>query len=415
MRNLLLLSYILLFVCQGCTTKRASSSVIAGEENKSPSVSPSTEQKLSFEEANTQFAFKIFGKIDSSSKHDANILISPLSISYALSMTLNGANGGTGIAMKKVLGYQGYSNGEINLANSDLSKNLFREGTGVDISTANSIWSVNGIPVKQSFITVLNDYYSAESKSFSPNDPSVPSKINGWIGEKTDGMIKEMVDRLDPSVALMLINAVCFEGEWSSGFDEEASIDANFYLSTGGTKTVKMMEQTNEFKVFVGDNFSMVELVYGDGSYVMDVILPDTATGIDGFMPQFTAQSYSAWVEASAHRTTSVSLPRFKYGYKSELNDILIDMGMGMAFGGRADFSGISEGYPFAIDNVLHQAYIETTETGTKAAAATIVAVKTVALRPENPFIFKADHPFLFIIRETTSNTIIFMGKTVTP
>ena len=176
-----------------------------------------------------------------------------------------------------------------------------------------------------------------------------------------------------------------------------------------------MMRRTDETMIFNGDNLDIAEIPYGDGNFVLDIILPHKDTEIDKIIDILSVQTFNNWINNANPIQTELSIPRFKYGYKIELNKILSEMGMEIAFGGRADFSGISRGYPLSIDKVTHQTFIETTEKGTEAAAATVVGIKRTAFIPEERFVFNADHPFIYLIREKKSNTIIFVGLVTNP
>ena len=160
-----------------------------------------------------------------------NIMISPLSISYALSMTLNGADGETRDAMLEALRINGITIDAFNNSYKDLTKALLSVDKRVLMSIANSVWTENDFTVKQAFIDILTNYYNAESKSFDINDASAPDKINAWIEDKTNGLIKDMIEDLQDNTVMLLINAIYFKGKWKSQFDESKTIDMPFYKS----------------------------------------------------------------------------------------------------------------------------------------------------------------------------------------
>jgi serpin B len=173
-----------------------------------------------------------------------------------------------------------------------------------------------------------------------------------------------------------------------------------------------MMKQTSDYKIYIGEGFTLAELPYGQGNFVMDVILPDDNNGIDNLISLIDGNTLNGWLNMMSSRKTVLSFPRFKYGYKKELTHILTDMGMGITFGNYADFSNISD-LKLYISLVLHQAVIETNEEGTEAAAATIVGISNTAVM--EPLTLNIDHSFMYIIRETTTNSILFMGRVVDP
>ncbi|MDX9725192.1 MAG: serpin family protein, partial [Bacteroidales bacterium] len=267
--------------------------------------------------------------------------------------------------------------------------------------------------VKKPFLDILSEYYKAEAGSFDIDDPSAPDAINEWIEEKTNGLITEMIQTLPDNTVMLLINAIYFKGQWKMQFDEKATSDMPFFRSGGGTVNVPMMKQKENFRFFQGDGFKIAEFPYGQGNFVMDVILPDEADGLTEVMARLGGSGFSSWINAMTEKELQVSFPRFKYGFRLTLKEILTDMGMGIAFTDAASFSNISEQYDLLINEVTHQSFIETNEEGTEAAAATVVEVGTTSVPVI--LVFNMDHPFIYIIRETTTNSIIFMGRVSDP
>jgi serine protease inhibitor len=372
-----------------------------------------TSDQVSLIGSENSFAFDIFRKVLENSQVSENLIISPISISSALSMTMNGANGQTLDAMLEALRITGITPSIINESYKNLTNALLSVDKRVSISIANSVWTENNFVVKKPFINILTEFYDAESESFDANDPSAPGKINNWIDSKTNGLIKNMIDQLDNNTVMLLINAIYFKGKWESQFDKTKTIQGSFYKQDGMTSQVPMMKQISDFKVYDGDGFTMAEFPYGQGNFVMDVILPDENTGIDNLMPLITENNFTEWLNHMGGRKTDLTFPRFKYGYKKQLNDILSSMGMEIAFTDNADFSNISD-IDLLISFVLHQAFIDTNEEGTEAAAATVVGIIATSTGT-GPIILNLDHPFIYIIRETTTNSILFMGRVADP
>lgn len=372
-----------------------------------------TADQVSLIESENSFAFDIFKKVIENSGGSENVIISPLSISCALSMTLNGANGSTRDAMLAALRLNGITPGIINNSYNNLSEALLSVDKRVLISIANSVWTGNNFVVKKPFTDILTGFYNAESKSFDVTDSLAPKQINSWIESKTNGLIKNMIDKLNDNTVMLLINAIYFKGKWKSQFDVVNTVQRSFYKPGGVTSEVPMMKQTSDFKIFTGVGFVLAEFPYGQGNFVMDVILPDDHNGVNSIMPLITDNSYKGWLNQMGEKKTNLIFPRFKYGYKKQLKDVLTSMGMGIAFTDNADFSNISD-IALLINDVTHQAFIETNEEGTEAAAATIVDVGTTSM-PADPLILNIDHSFLYIIRETTTNSILFMGRVADP
>lgn len=373
-----------------------------------------TEAQTVIIESGNEFAFDIFGKVAGNAEPGQNVMISPLSISYALSMTLNGAEGGTRDAMMETLRISGIDMETLNKSHKTLTEALLNIDKKILISIANSVWTEDNFDVKKAFIDILTSYYDAESKPFDIDDPSAPGLMNKWIEDKTNGLIREMISELPDNTVMLLINAIYFKGQWKLQFDKSLTIDEAFFISGNSQVTVPMMKKKKEYKVFEGNGFKIAEFPYGQGNYVMDVILPDEKQGLNSTLTLINSRDYELWVNQMTEREIEVSFPRFKYGFKRTLKDILSDMGMGIAFTDNADFSNISEQYDLLLTDVAHQTFIETNEEGTEAAAATVVTVGVTSMPPP-PLEFRMDHPFLYIIRETSTNAILFMGRVSNP
>ncbi len=375
-------------------------------------ISLTTDQTALIESGN-EFAFDIFKNIISGENEGKNVMISPLSISSALSMTINGANGETREAMLEALRLKGITVDAVNKAYRDLTKALISVDKRVLISIANSVWTEDDFNVKKAFIDVLTQYYDAQSEAFDINDPNAPARMNAWIENKTNGLIKDMIESLDDNTVMLLINAIYFKGKWASEFDRTKTENLPFYL-TSGSVNVPMMKQKSDFSVYEGNGFVMAEFPYGQGNFVMDVFLPDQSSSLSGTMNLITDANFNGWISQMRKRETDVTFPKFKYGFKKKLKDVLSNMGMGIAFTDAADFSNISEQYDLLINEVTHQSFIETDEEGTEAAAATVVEIGLTSVGPTS-FEFRMDRPFIFIIRETTTNSILFMGRVADP
>lgn len=363
-----------------------------------------------------RFAFDLFKPVVAGEEPGTNIMISPFSITSALSMTLNGAAGETFDAVKASLRYDAMSLDEVN----DTYRKLVSEMVPVDervvMEIANSVWVENQFPVKDEFIEALKKWYLAEARNFSVSDPGSVNIINGWIEEKTHDRIQKMISRLDPDLAMLLINAVYFNGKWKHQFDPELTTDRPFYISSGDPVNVPMMYQKEKFAVSSTDRVTLAELPYGQGNYSMVVALPDEGITPAEILSGLDAGKWEEWMQGLSYGQTEVRLymPKFRYEYKRRLNDDLISLGMGPAFDpGTADFSKISDVEVF-ISFVLHQTFIENKEEGTEAAAATVVGFTRTSLPPE-PQVINLNRPFLYFIRETTTGTIVFMGLVADP
>lgn len=369
--------------------------------------------QVSLISSGNSFAFRLFKSVLNASPEDENIIISPLSVSVALSMTLNGASGQTREDMLATLGISGLSDDEINEAYRDLVKALLEVDRRVKMQIANSVWVEQDFTPYKTFIDVLKDNYNAETGEFDVMDPRAPAIVNSWIEDKTNGLIKNMIDGFSENTVMLLINAIYFKAQWQQQFDKALTEPLPFFKQAGTSADVPMMRQGNTLRINKKDDFIFAELAYGQGNYVMDIILPLTEGGTTSLLPLLDDDSYNSLISGSGIREADLSMPRFKFGYKSKMKEILSDMGMAVAFTEFADFSRISE-FDLLINEVLHQAFIETNEEGTEAAAATVVEIGLTSAGP-GPLAINLDHPFLFLIRETTTNTILFMGRVSDP
>lgn len=366
-------------------------------------------------DSDNTFGFDIFKCVMQKKNDVENVMISPLSISYALSMTLNGANGATRDSMMKALRYYNITIEDINNSYKDLTEKLMNVDKQVLMEIANSVWIEEKLRVKQAFMDDLKEYFDSEAYDFSATDPDIVDIINKWIEDNTHGKIKEMIDELPPDIAMLLINAIYFNGKWKYEFDKENTRDMPFYPEAGPEVEVPMMNQEITAGINATENFLIVELPYGQGNYVMDIILPNDGYTTSDIIPVLNSDDWNNWIEELYQVNINLYMPRFKYEFKTELRDVLNAMGMGIAFTPfAADFSNISEQNLF-ISKVLHQTFIETNEEGTEAAAATVVMIEFTSVGPGGPLEIKIDKPFIYFIRETSTNSIVFMGKTGNP
>lgn len=373
-------------------------------------------QKEVIDSAN-RFAFDIFKPVITSAGGTENIMISPFSISSALSMTLNGAAGETFEAMKKALRLEHNTLDQINSTYLKLMTEMVPVDKRVVLEIANSVWVGKRLVVRQPFISELLESYKAEARNIDVTDPGAVKAVNDWIADKTHDKITDMLDRLDPDLAMLLINAVYFNGKWRYQFDKTETKDEPFYITSGAPVNIPMMHQTGNFKAVRHNNLTIAELPYGQGNYTMVVVLPPENVSTNDVAASLTPSVWQEWMGLLSGSTQKVELgmPRFRYMYKRLLNDDLVSLGMGPAFSDFADFSNISD-QALQITRVLHQTFIETNEEGTEAAAATVVEIGYTSAGPgDQAFRITLDRPFLYFIRETSTGTILFMGRLSDP
>ncbi len=379
-------------------------------EEKEIILSPESIEMVS---SDNQFGIEFFKEIIAI-EPDKNLMISPLSLSQALLMTYNGAAGDTKSAFEETLFLNNLTAEEINQAQKDLVESLLEVDPGITISIANSIWCKEGLSVKPEFITVNQNYYDAEVRE-ELFDQNTIDLINSWVNNKTNGKIDEIIDSIDPLTVMFLINAVYFKGNWKFEFSEENTVDNDFYLSNGNTIETPFMNQEVTANVMYHDIFQMLELPYGRGNYSMLILLPGDGKSIHDIIEELDTENYDEWLLNLQERNVEVSIPKFKFKYEKKLNDLLKPMGLSVAFDpDNADFSNISEALELYISKVKHKTFIEVNEKGTEAAAVTIVGINTTSADPTYPK-FIVNKPFLFVIREKYTNSILFMGKVEDP
>lgn len=360
-------------------------------------------------DGNELFAINIFKKLNIEDG-DSNIFISPLSISTALTMTYNGAGSTTREAMAEALNYKGMELETINAGYKNLLTYLRNADSKVRLNISNSIWFREGEAIEKDFLDRNKDNFDARVSEIDFQDSKAADTINGWISESTKGKIDKMLDSpISPDVVMYLINAIYFKGQWTEQFNKKLTFDGTFITADGKHKEVKMMSRQGDVEYGEAGNTKIVKLPYGKEKISMYCILPEKSMNINDYINQFDIGEWNE-LKDSLSKTGDVILqiPRFmiEYGIK-DLNDSLTALGMGEAFGPSADFTGIREG--IFISAVLHKAVIEVNEEGSEAAAATVVEIKETAVL--EPIRFIADRPFIFIIADEETGTILFMGK----
>jgi len=364
-------------------------------------------------DASNEFAFNLFKEVNSS-EADTNILVSPLSVSYALGMTYNGANGQTETDMAATLGFGSLTNDEINLSYQTLTEALTTLDPSVIFEIANSIWIRNGFPVEQDFIDVNQDFFDAEVASLNFDDDNSVDIINGWISDKTHEKIKDVLQPpISPAVIMYLINAIYFNGTWTYQFDPDNTFPGMFIQTKSRYVDCDYMEIREYFPSLITDDFSAVDLPYGNQDYGMTIFKPRHDKTLDDFLSLFNQENFTNWMAALIADTITVKLPKFKFGYGIELGDVLTALGMGIAFNpGLADFSGITPAVQLYISRVIHKTFIQVDERGTEAAAVTIVEIEYTSIQEEY---FTFDRPFVFVIHEKNTGAILFIGKVTNP
>ena len=365
-------------------------------------------------EADQQFAFDFFTRVYDAEKigQDRNFMISPLSLSMALAMTRNGAAGETEAAMTETLKLTPFNDEEaINSYYSKLREALLATDPSTKLSIANSIWTNKHITIKPAFIAANRDYFHSTVEAVDFGDPATVGRINQWASDNTQELIDHVLDETDPMALMYLLNAIYFKGIWTSQFDKKQTQKASFTYEDGRVKQVNMMQQKAEFNYTENETMQIVELPYGNQAFSMVVLLPKAGKKLGDINNLLREGSAWSTLNSSLRSTTvDLRLPRFKTEYNIRLNDLLTDMGMGVAFApGQADFSRMSDLEAF-ISFVDQFTYISTDEEGTEAAAVTVVGVELTSVGPSREVTFHANRPFIYLIREQSTGAILFMG-----
>ena len=363
--------------------------------------------------ASNRFAFDLFRSVNTRFA-DTNVFISPLSASFALGMTLNGADGETFEGMSQALRIFETDRTRINAAYRDLIDLLLGLDNSVDMRIANAIWFRQGFPFHQSFFDTVSHYFDARVAAVDFSSPATPARINAWVDTATAGKITHVVDEIDDTLVMLLMNAIYFKGSWRSQFDPDLTRDAPFVTERGTSYTARMMHLDDEQVALASLNgVQAVDLPYGNAAFTMTAILPPTGMDVDAFIETLDQPKWEAIIGALHHVKGDVYLPKFRLAWEDTLNSDLKSMGMENAFcDGCANFLRMSPaGDQLFIDFVQQNTFIEVNEEGTEAAAVTTVGIGFTSGPPTIRF----DRPFVFVIRERLTGTILFMGKVAVP
>ena len=366
---------------------------------------------------NTSFTLDLFKAVRSDC---GNVVLSPYSVSTALAMAYAGANGATATQMAEVLLF-GVPRDRLPAAFHQLAQNL-SAGTQTDdggqafqLSVANSIWGQEDFSFLPAFLKVLQQQYDSPLRKvdFAKSSEAARVAINDWAKEETKGKIPDLLPAgsIDAMTRLVLANAVYFKADWLSPFSHEGTNDVDFHLASGATTTVPTMNQTASFGYAKTDGWEAVELPYQGGRYSMVALLPQADP--DTALHALTTDSLSALLKQLAPKEISLSLPKWTYKSSFELKAALSTLGMQNAFSG-ADFSGMDGRMDLAIDDVYHKAFVAVDEKGTEAAAATGVVMRVTAVLATAPQV-SFDRPFIYVIRDQQTGTILFIGQVADP
>lgn len=357
---------------------------------------------------NNTFAFQLFDKV---SGHSSQV-VSPLSVAYLMGMLANGADGSTQQEILKAIGCEGVALKELNETYKAILTTAGKLDKKTTVEIANYIAVNKKYTVNKDFASLVSDDYQAAIERLNFSSPSSLGTINGWCSGKTQGMIPQIIDQVDPSAVSYWMNAIYFNGTWQKKFDAKYTKQENFRGYTRDIQKVDMMHQISKFFYAENDAFKTLEMPYGNGAYRMMVFLPNEGKTIGDMMKLLDAEKLSKLSNEMEQCMVNLKLPKFTTEQTLPLNSIVSDLGAPSIFlSGKADFSNFSKG-DFFVSKMLQKAKIEVSEQGTKAAAVTAAVMLTSAAPIEMRNVdFHADHPFVYLIQDTQSGAILFMGQ----
>ncbi len=371
-----------------------------------------TKAQQGYVQAGNTFAFNLFRQV--LKQEESSFMVSPLSIEYALSMLCNGAEGNTQTEILNLLGYSAGQMADVNEFCKYLTKSLYEVDNTVKLNIANAlIANTARARLKKDYVSTLTNYYDALAKgyNFGSENADALAYINNWAKEQTNGMIKNLLDDLDPTTYALLMNAIYFKGIWCEEikFDERDTSADKFTREDGSEAKVDYMNKQSEMLYRAEAGFQMVGLSYGNSAYQMVVMLPDKGKKLSDMAAALTGETFPSM--RMSKTTVKLKLPKFETENKIELNEILQALGMKLSFTGGADFSAMAED-PLFVSRVFQKSKIKVDEKGSEAAAVTVIDMKESAYFPGSSVIpeFYATRPFMYLIRETSTGAILFMG-----
>jgi serine protease inhibitor len=362
--------------------------------------------------AANDFSFALFRRLGAAQPND-NVFTSPLSASMALGMAMNGAAGTTRDEMRATLGFDAaVAEADIGESYKSLITLLRGLDPAVEFRIANSIWYRTGFPVHQSFLDAGRNWFDARVSAIDFDSPAAVPTINDWVSTATAGKIPTIVETIRGDQIMFLINAIYFKGSWRTKFDPALTIDAPFH-ATGGDQPAKLMHREGTMKYLQAADFQAVDLPYGSNAYAMTVVLPNEGRSIDAVASSLQSAPWTQWMTQFRDADVDLHLPRFKLAWERGLIPDLQSLGMQAAFvPGGADFTRLSPaGRDLYISVVKQKTYVDVNEEGTEAAAVTNVGISLTSMPVRVPF--RVDRPFVFVLRERLSGTILFIGRIV--
>lgn len=377
-------------------------------------LSPVIEESQPIVHGSNDFGFDLYRQLKS---EPGNVFISPINISSALAMAAAGANGSTLDEMLNVLHLpkgDGMAKGFASLLNqlqADAS-------SPYELSLAAAIWAKDGFPIQQNFLDRVNKGFGGGLRRVNFDDKAAAVKIiNSWVKQQTKSKITDLVTTNDISALtrLVLTSAIYFKGQWQIKFVKELTKEEPFFTAADKSTKTPMMHTSGNFRYLENDKLQLVDLPYKGNRLSMTIVLPRAKDGLAALESQLTGKAVIDWLNKGQSKLGDVAFPKFEFTVRYQLPDQLQAMGMKLAFGNAADFSGISTAEPLKIADVIHKAFVRVDEEGSEAAAATAVIFDRAPSPVVERFDFRADHPFVFMIRDQKTGTVLFLGRMSEP
>jgi serine protease inhibitor len=352
------------------------------------------------------FGFNLFRRVH----QDQNTFISPLSVSVALGMVLNGASDETKQSIINTINFEGLTAEEVNGAYKDLTALLLSMDRTVEVGLANSVWYHQDYAVNSTFSGTIENYYDGKVQSLDFKNPIAKTTINNWVESKTNNRIQDLISEISGDEIMFLINAIYFKGDWQYQFDASKTHPATFNREDGTTTNVDMMYSKGA-KILYGaeGGIQLLDIPYGNGQFSMTLLVPQQ-NSMHELAESLTSTQLQSWLANADSLTVELEIPKFKMTWKENLKDQLMAMGMSMS-----GFPNLFEDpLPLAISRVIHQSFLEVNEKGSEAAAATAIGIELTSV-PSRPPRITIDKPFVFFIREKHSGVILFSGQLLDP
>jgi len=370
-----------------------------------------TDSERSVLSAANAFSFSLWKQVNAATK-DSNVFVSPLSVSFSLGMAMNGAANQTLDEMRSAMQYGSASLTDIDAGYKSLMSLLASLDNSVTMDVANSIWYRKDFPFNQSFLDDGANFFSASIKPLDFNDAAGSiSAINGWVSSRTNGKIPSIVDQIDPQNVMYLINAIYFKGSWRTKFDASLTMDAPFH-APGGDQSARLMHRQGRMSYMETPGFQAVDLPYGDSAFTMTVMLPKAGSTVESLASSLDATVLQSLTTGLHTAEVELFLPKVKLSFARNLIPDLESLGMSVPFTDHADFTRMSTlGRQLYISQVRHKTYVDVNEDGTEAAAVTSTGISVTSAPLYTTM--RVDRPFVFVIRERLSGTVLFIGKVV--